>query len=227
MPRRYTLAELRTRCKRRADKENDPHISDAEWNALISEQYGELWELVAGTGLRYFETRHSIVADGSDSYDEPDDHGKTVGLDRIEPDGTRFTLLPLMAQERVRFSGREGPAVEYAIIDDQIVLYPKPAHGEYELIYIPQPTDLSTYADDEAVDVVCIHGEAFLIWGAAVKAMSKGEADVRLALGERDRCAQRLLEWAAERDANEPRRRVLDPRTGLEGPYDPSSWWSR
>src|SRR5688572_21160147 len=108
MARRYTLATLRTRCKQRADKENDSHISDAEWAALIGEAYGELYEIVAGTGLRYFETVHEFTADGSDGYDEPDDHGKTVGLDRVESDGSRYSLRPLMAQERQLYGGRTG-----------------------------------------------------------------------------------------------------------------------
>ena len=109
MPRRYDLETLVARCKRRADKENDEHISDAEWAALLSEAYGELYDIVSGTNLRYFETVHEFTADGSDSYDEPDDHGKTVGLDRVDSDGTRFTLRPLMAQERIRFAGRTRP----------------------------------------------------------------------------------------------------------------------
>lgn len=227
MPRRYELSELRTRCKRRADKENDDHIADAEWNALISEQWGELFEIVAGTGLRYFERTNSITADGSDSYDEPDEHGKTVGLDRVDSDGRRLSLLPLMPGERSRFAGQTGDAFEYAIIDDQIFLYPTPSSGSYELLYIPQPTDLTTLADDDLVDVVCIYGEAFLIWGVAVKALSKSESDVRLAMAERDRSAQRLLEWAAERDANEPRRRVIDSDDGSGGISGGNGWWSR
>ncbi len=210
MPRVYSLETLRTRCQQRADKENDAHISTAEWASLISEAWGELYEIVSGTGLRYFETTHDFTADGSASYAEPDDHGKTVGLDRINADDTRFTLRPLMVQERSRYAGQTGDALEYAIVDDLIYLYPKPSSGDYQLLYISQPTDLTALADDDLVDVVCIFGEAFLLWGVAVKALSKSESDVRLAIAERDRCAQRLMEWACERDANEPRRRVHD-----------------
>lgn len=210
MPRRFDLETLVDRCKKRADKEFDDHISDGEWASLISEAYGELYERVVDAGLRYFETTHDFTADGSDSYDEPDDHGKTVGVDRVEADGTRVSLRPLMAQERTRYAGDTGEACEYAIVDDQIFLYPNPTSGDYELIYNPQPPDISSYADSDLIDVVCTFGEGFLLWSVAVKALSKSEADVRLAIAERDRCEQRLLEWATERDANEPRRRVLD-----------------
>lgn len=227
MPRRYALSTLRTRCQRRADMESDGHIADAEWDALISEQYGELYEIVAGTGLRYFEVTHTITADGSASYDEPDDHGKTIGVDRVNADGTRFALRPLMAQERTRYGGVEGIAYEYAIVDNLVYFYPEPQSGTYELLYIPQPPDISAYADADLIDVVCIYGEAFLLWGVAVKALSKSEGDVRLALAERERAAQKLLEWAAERDANEPRRRVLDPDDGSGAPADAGGWWNR
>lgn len=210
MPRRQTLETWRGRCIQRADKEGDDHIAEAEWNALISEVYGELFEIVTGTGLRYFESLHTITATGADSYDEPDDHGKTVGLDRVESDGRRTTLLPLMAQERSRYGGATGEAVAYAIVDNQIVFYPNPASGTYELIYNTQPPDISSYSDSDMIDVVCIYGEAYLLWGVAVKALSKGESDVRLAVAERDRAAMQLMKWASERDANEPRRRVLD-----------------
>lgn len=210
MPRRYTLGTIVTRCQQRADKEGDEHISTAEWKSLISEQYGELFETVSGAGLRYFETVHSITADGSDSYDEPADHGKTVGLDRVATDGTRTSLRPLMTQERQRYGGLTGDAREYAIVDDQIFLYPKPSTGTYQLLYVPQSPDLSELDDSELIDVVCPHGEAFLLWGVAVKALSKSEGDLRAAMAERDRCQQGLLSWALERDANEPRRRVLD-----------------
>lgn len=226
MPRTQTLSTIRTRCKRRADLENSAHISDVEWNALISEQYGELYEIVAGTGLRYFETTHTITADGSASYDEPDDHGKTVGLDRVESDGTRYALRPLMAQERTRYdTATRTHAAEYAIVDDLIYLYPRPDSGTYELIYIAQPPDISAYADGDMIDMVCIYGEAFLVWGVTVKALSKSESNVQLAMMERDRNGQKLLEWAAERDANEPRRRVLED--GYEMRTDASGWWNR
>ena len=35
MPRTLRLDEIRLRCQRRADKESDPSIGTAEWNALM------------------------------------------------------------------------------------------------------------------------------------------------------------------------------------------------
>lgn len=226
MPRTYALSTLRTRCRRRADLEGQDKISPAEWDALISEQYGELFDIVTSAGLRHFEKEATITATGATSYVVAADHGKTVGLDRVETDGTRHALRPLMVQERTRYGGVTGDAVEYALVDDQVFLYPKPGSGTYKMLYIAQATDITTKVDADLIDVVCNYGEAFLIWGVAVKALSKMEADVRLAMAERDRNAQKLLEWAIERDANEPRRRVVDDE--YDWPRgDPSGWWNR
>jgi hypothetical protein len=134
----------------------------------------------------------------------------------------------MMAQERTRYGGLTGDACEYAIVDDQIFLYPAPASGSYELLYLPQPPDISDYDDADLIDVVCIYGEMYLLWGVAAKALSKGESDVRFAMSERDRAGQQLLKWALERDANEPRRRVLDEEYNdmLFG-RDPDFWRNR
>jgi hypothetical protein len=207
------MSELVTRCKRRVDQENADHIASAEWKALISEAYGELFQTVADAGLQYFEYTSTITTDGSSYYDEPSDHLATVSLDRvIDAAGRRRTLREIMAQERSAWAGRSGSeALVFALVDDRIYLYPTPPSGlTYELLYIPQSPDLSSYDDDDVVDVVTADGEAFLIWGVAVKALAKAERNVQLAMAEREAARQRLLEWAVQRAFNQPRRRYVD-----------------
>lgn len=215
MPRRFEMSVLRTRCQRRADLENDGHISDAEWNALISEKYGELYGVVCGAGLRYFETTSAITANGAASYDEPDDHLSTIGLDFISTAGERRRLHELMPFERDNYvaNGATGEARGYTLVDNKIYLFPTPASGSYQLIYVPQPPDLSSYLDTDLVDVVSSEGEAFLIWGVCVLAKSKSESDVRLAAEREEAARDRLLEWAVNRSMSEPRRRP-DPNWG-------------
>ncbi len=222
MPRRMTMLALRTRCKQRADKENDPHISDPEWNSLISEQYGDLYSVVAQSGLRYFETTHTITATVAARYDEPDDHLATVGVDFvIGTAGQVRPLMEIMAQEQPAWSGQVGEARAYTLIDDQILLFPKPTSGTYTLRYIAQPPDLSSYVDADILDVVTADGEGFIVWGAAVKALSKSESDVRLAMAEREAARGRLAEWAALRAFNSPRRRTV---FGDDSDFDAADW---
>lgn len=221
------MADVVLRCQRRADKEGDAHVGPAEWKALISEQYGDLFSVVAGAGLRYFEATHTITTSGAVSYDEPCNHLGTVGVDRVHADGTRESLAELMPGERNLWAGQTGDARGYSLVDDQIVLYPRPPAGQtYELLYIPQPPDLSAAADDACVDVVTPDGEAFLVWGVALKALAKSESDVQLAMLERDAARGRLSEWATLRAFNTPRRRVFaDDPFGYGGDdYLPGDW---
>lgn len=221
------MGTLVTRCKQRCDLENDEHIPSAEWKSLISEQYGDLWSIVAAAGLRYWETESTITATGAASYAEPDDHLATVGLDFVDSAGHRRPLDEIMVQERHRWIGLTGEAFAYALVDDAIVLYPKPASGTYKLLYIPQPPDLSAFADGDAVDVVTPDGESFLLWGTAVKALAKSETDVNLAMAEREQARVRLQEWANMRSFNQPRRRIVRDGFADYDPIDPSGWWNR
>jgi len=224
MPHRLTMGEFVLRCRRRVDMKRNQARTDDDFKALISEQYGDLWGVVSGTGYRYFETSTTITATGADSYDEPDDHLGSVWLSRVLPDGREWPLEELMAQEEWMYKGRTGDALAFSHIDDQIFLYPKPSSGTYKLYYIPQATDLSAYADGEVVDVVTADGAAFLIWGVAVKAHGELEGNAQLALAERDRYEKKLMEWAALKAFNEPRRTPVEGRP----PYlRDGEWWPR
>ncbi len=208
------MSDLITRCKRRADREFDTHIGDPEWKALISEQYGDLFSVIADAGLRYFEQTATLTSTGIAYVAEPDDHLSTVRLDYLVDGvvtGKRRSLTEIMPQEEPYLAGQSaGDSYYFTVADDRIYLYPTPATGKkFELVYIPQPTDLSAYADDDIVDLVTPDGEAFLIWGVAVKALAKSESDVRLAMSERDAARQRMFEWATLRAFNQPRRRFI------------------
>jgi hypothetical protein len=200
------MSDAVTRCKRRADLENDEHISGAEWKALISETYGELYSEVALTGYRYFEYDEDITATGAASYDEPDDHMSTVSLCRVESTGRIVPLIALEPGEERRFAGMTGDAIGYQLIDDLIYLYPKPNSGTYRLRYIPQPPNLGAYADDGVIDVVTPDGEAFLVWGVTVLAKSKSESDVTLAMQRQEAARERVQVWAANRSMDGRRR---------------------
>ncbi len=211
MPRNLTLDTLVTRCQRRVDREGDLSISTPEWYALVSEQYGELYQAVAETGLRYFETMQTITANGAASYSEPTDMLSTVTISRVvnATSGDLTDLVEIMPQERARWSGRTGDAQVYATIDDQLYLYPRPSSGTYQWLYVPQAPDLTTYVGTASVDLVNAAGEAFLIWGVAVKALSRSESDVTVARAERDRQHASLTEWAVLRAMTQPRRRIV------------------
>lgn len=226
MARNVPLGTLVTRCQRRADKEPDGHIQTDEWKALISEMNGELQLLVSETGYRYFETEATIAATGAASYALPADHLSTVGIDLVlDAAGRRRELTEIMAQERTAVIGTTGEAAYFAIVGQVIVFYPTPQSGSYKHLYIPQPPDLSSASNSENVDVVTPDGEAFLVWGVAVKALAKAGDDVSVAAVEREAARSRLSTWAALRSFHQPRRRVLGPDFELS--HESGGWWQR
>lgn len=216
MPRRKTLSSLRARAQKLADKENDDHIESPEWAESINEVFGDLFQIVADGAGAYWQRTHTITADGSVSYNEPTDHLSTVCLEHVASSGERTPLDLLLAQERHLYSGPLAPslvggqATAYSLIDDQIFLYPKPSSGTYELLYIPQSPDLTTFADGDLVDVVNIYGEQFLVYGVAAIALSKSESDVRFLLSRQQRAEQKLIEWAAQRSFHDGLRRYTE-----------------
>lgn len=235
MPRQLLMSDLVLRCQRRADMEYGANgsgaIAPTEWKALISEQYAQLYSTVVKAGLRYFETEATITATGASSYAVPSDHDETIGVDRvIDPtSGLRVQLGEVMLQERNRFSSITGDAQGYALVGQAVVLYPRPSSGTYVHVYVAQSPDISTAADTALVDLVTGDGEAFLIWGVAVKALSKTGDDTALALAEREAAARRFAEDVQMRALQNPRRRVVN-RTQLDGwgsdwgGYLPGDW---
>ena len=71
MPRSFALSVLVARCQQRSDLENSTHITTGEWNVLVSEQYGDLFSVVASSGLRYFESRTTLTTTGAATVSAP------------------------------------------------------------------------------------------------------------------------------------------------------------
>ena len=226
MARNVQLGDLVTRCQRRADREGDPSVDPNEWKAMISEQYAELAGLISATGMRYFESTSTIAANGATSYAEPTDQLSFIGIDYLldgTTTGRRRQLREFMAQERNYYAGQTGEAIGFSFVGTDIELWPRPTTGTYELLYVPQPPDLSVGSDSLDVDLVVPDGEAFVLWGVAVKVLSKAEQDPTVAMRERDAARVRVEEWAVLRALNEPRRRTVH---GGANPYDnePGGW---
>ncbi len=191
--------------------ENQESISTTEWKHMISTAYGELFSHVAETGLRYFEATETITATGATSYNEPAAMLSTVGVEFVvNAQGERRNLRELMPQERNIFRGLTGEAVAYELADDQLYLHPNPSSGTYKWIYVPQPPDLSAEVDATNVDVVTPDGEGFLIWAVAVLAKEKEGTDSSFAIAERERCRERVIQWATLRAMHDARRKMVD-----------------
>lgn len=222
MPRLIPMGTILARSKARADKATDgEHISD--WRSLISEVYGaDVFSVVAGTGYRYFEKVASLVTTGAAYVSEPGDHLSTVRLDYVDAGGRHFELELLNVEEEGQRAGMTGAdrAYGYTPVDDLIYLYPTPPAGQtYELRYVFQPPDLSTFADDACVDVVTPDGEACLIWGVATMALSMARQGLEFQATKHKFHRDRLVEWAADRVMTQVQRQPSEVSAYDGGPY--------
>ncbi len=198
-----------TRAKQLADLENDDSIAAAVWKWFASMCYGELWsEISLGAADRYFETSTTVTATGAASYDEPEGHFATVRVARvIDGDGHEEPLTELSAQQEMYMRGQDGDACFWSLIDDQLYLFPNPSSGTYKWYYTQQPTDISSYADGDIVDVVTPAGEQFFIWGIVGLALAQQKKSVELALLMKEKAREQLQFQAASRNLYEPKTR--------------------
>jgi hypothetical protein len=206
MPRETQMSALVTRAQQLADMENDSSISSAEWYALVSEAYGEAYEIIASAGTRYFEYTTTFTTDGTNYLAEPTDMLSTVDQLELIIDSTtgRCRRLRLISpQERSRYSGQTGTPRAYELVDGRYFLYPTPPAGQtITLRYIGQAPDLTTYTGTNVVDCFCAAGQKFVQYAAAAAAVQKSKNDATALLAERESQRKPLSEWSADRHFN-------------------------
>lgn len=229
----YTLITLVDRAKEAIDAENQGNISLTTWKAWISMLYGRLHALVASTGYRYYETVQTVVTDGlTTNYALPADHFMAGTVVRVVTEQDRRRLRRAAAQETAYMpQGTGAPlgseATCWAMVGQNLYLGPvrPPAGQVYEHRYVPQPADLTASADNTPVDVVTPDGEAFIIYGAAVKGLLKQDKDPRFQRDEYQEAYQNVLTWAQQRAQYEGHT-LGQPREGMVE-RDPADWIDR
>lgn len=210
------MGTILQRASRRADKETttSDHIGSGEWRALISECWGaEVFEPVAETGLRYFETTSTLTTDGSAYLAEPPNFLSAIRFDYVDSNGRHYELDEITGFEQGVLAGLSaggGPARWFAMVDNRIYVYPTPPTGQtYELLYIPQAPDVSGFADDQCIDLVNANGEACLYWGVAALGLAKAKQDASFAEARMRKHQEKLVDWAINRSLSQPRRRQV------------------
>lgn len=187
----------------------DSQVDPAEWKQRVSSMYGRLHETVVPTGARCFEVEVDL---DPAVLTLPDDHYMSIGVDLIRGSTCRIELPEIMIEERnqlVRPGATEAEG--WALIGNALRLYPATTRGTYKHIYIPQPVDLSSAADETIVDVLTQAGRDLIEWGVAAIALHRDDSNQTRAISERDGAATRLLSWAVQRSLTQPKRqRVHD-----------------
>lgn len=165
---KVTLGYLRMQAKQRADMENNPAISDTEWNGYLSLSYKELYDkLVAAYGNDYYIAQpYQFSLTGSQFYPLPD--GSTTYL---SANGSTAPAFYKLCGVDLQYSGSPSGWVSlrnfnwvdrnkyaypnttvningysnlrYRISDNSLWLIPIPATSQLaQLWYVPEPTSI-------------------------------------------------------------------------------------
>lgn len=149
-----SLGALRLQSKQRADMENNPAISDPEWNGYISNSYKELYDMLVGAyGNEYYvKVPYQVALTGTQFIDLPSDMYKLLGVDlqySASPSGwvslRRFEFIDRnkYAYPNTATNWNGYTNLMYRIMGDQLEVIPVPMSGQLiQLWYIPEPTSL-------------------------------------------------------------------------------------
>lgn len=179
MARTFTIAQIKTRCKRRANMENSNFVSDAELFDLINEAYAELYDVLVAAYEHYFVSLTTVtLTAGTTTYNLPADFYKVLAVD-FQTGGSWQPVLPLSLSERG---------------DSQAAAIPA---GSVRVRYIPAPTVFTT--DVQTIDGIS-GWESLLITDVAIMMLEKEESDTTALERRRQREMARVSLMAQNRD---------------------------
>jgi hypothetical protein len=212
-----TLTALITRVRQRTDTENSEFVTDAEITQLINTAYKELYALLVGFSLHRAESVQSITADGSASSDLSADFFSLIGVYRTyDEDKVPLERFP----DKFRPGSRTGDATMYRIQGVDLVLYPKPSSGTYEVLYIPVPAELSSGSD--TLDGV-MGWEEFVVLDASIAVLDKEGSDTTKLEMRREKILKRIEDEAQLVEFTETPR-LLNVHDKWRMRRDPADW---
>lgn len=240
LPGQTTVGNLRLQCQQRADKQNNPFITDQEWNSMISASHKELYDkLVAAYGDDYYVAEpYSFDTNGSDQrYALPDDFYKLLGCEVALNPQDPNSWVSLRKFEFIQRNLWNYPNVytfygitnlRYRVNGNYLMLVPiASANTTIRLWYIPRPNELIN--DTDIVDGVS-GWEEYIIADVCIKALTKSEDDVTVFAAQLAKMDKRIEGIATNRDVGEPET-VSDSRTRNfawsddNGPGGSGGWW--
>jgi len=213
MARTFTLAQLATRVRERADCENSDFISDTELYSFISASYGELYDLLVKANPDYVQKEETFTGTGSTrTFQVATDYYGTVAID-YKVDATNGIFQPLrrlQGSERNAFSYTGGgPSAAYRFQYNSttpsrpyVELLPTPSNGDtYRHIYIVAPADLTSAS--QTVDGVS-GWEEYIVIDAAMKCLQKEESSTTHLERQKAAMLSRIEEMAENRTLDQP-----------------------
>jgi hypothetical protein len=217
----YTLSQLRTLSKQRADMEKSSFVVESEWNNYINDSLKELYDLIIQKyGDDYYVEYVTITTDGTSSaYDLPDGSNyssatpfyKFLGLDLqlvSQQEQSWVTIRNFSFQDRNRYAVPNFQSfygvtnLRYRLRGDSIWLTPIPMAGQtLRLWYVPRCITLTS--DSSETDCYGGWGE-YVVIDAAMKALIKQELDISALVLQKKAMIERIESVAENRDAGNP-----------------------
>lgn len=244
-----TLLQLRDGAKQRADMENNPLVSDPEWNSYVNQSLYELYDLlIQKYGDDYYVApTASFSTNGNQQlYPLPDgvlsfndDNGnpfvaapfyKSIGVDmQVNPPGEQGQWITLHRFNMAERNRRNWPIPQsifgvlprYRFTGNQIMTDIFPNGGQVlRLWYIPRMVEL--VLDTDVADGFSGWLE-YVICDAAIKGNQKEETDVSVLMAQKQALIDRIEAAGENRDAGEAQT-VSDTRNA-NSLYENNSNW--
>lgn len=205
-----TLAQLRTRARQIADKENSQHVTDDELSSYVNMAIAELHDLLIGSYSSDYYISTSIFPTVANvaNYALPNDFYKLRGVDAALTASEYASLRPFNFNERNRNDSfaswglMTGPSIRYRMIGSNLVFSPPP-DGTFSirLWYIPQAVVL--VADSDSLADLNQYSE-YVVYDAAIRILTKEESDISALMAKKQEIVQRIQQMAQNRDADQP-----------------------
>lgn len=222
----FTLSDLISKARTRADMVNSDFVSDADVTEMVNVSYSELYEFLVQTFEDYFIAETTITTvSGTDAYDlsavSPGIFKlRGVDLQLSAAAGNAIPLRRFEWAERSRYNqavwgsvvmpGARRPA--YRLLGSKLKLAPPPdAAYDLKVYYVPAVTLLSNDTPgttDVLPGEVRPGWEEYIVIGAAIRMLEKEQNDTTPLMAELARLKARIESAAANRDADAPVRMV-------------------
>lgn len=215
-PGQTTVANIRLEAQQRCDMENNPFVSDQEWNSMINQSYKELYDiLIQKFGCDYFvATPYTYTTSGNTNlYPLPDDFYKLLGMEVALNPSDENSYVTLRKFEFIQRNLWNYPNVytmygitnlRYRLNGTNLMIVPQPsANQTLRMWYAPRPNQLIN--DTNTLD--CVSGwEEYIVVDCCIKVLAKKEDDTTIFEKQKMALLKRIEEAGENRDIGEPER---------------------
>lgn len=206
----FTLAEMKTQVRQRADMEKSTFIKDDELKNYINGSYAELYDILVSRFEDYYsQVSPFTLTSVSNSQSVPADLYKVRGVDFQLTSTDWVTLRRWNFDERNRIARTTTRALrgiadrQYRVMGKNLTILPvDKAPGNYQLWYIPRFTPLNL--DTDVLGDVLDFAE-YIIVDAAIKCLIKEESDTSVLLAIKQGLIARIQAMASNRDTQPER----------------------